>query len=660
MTQNNKTPKKNTKTNQNSIADRLNKLGNLGKKTDKSQQTKIPRQTPKTVNKKSPVALIGGLQDTGRYQLVCGIMGLVFLALFYRAFSVQISNVEFHREKTRQFILSSQDLPVRRGMILDTNGIPLAANAPKFTVTFSPYDYAQVYYDTKKSLKFAKSERDRQRLIKALEDMDLARLAKVSSFSKEELVKLTQINDNLDLADKEAIEQALPTAKGSKRTVLLREATPEAADEILSLKFKAIHAEPVDQRFYLQSEPNAHILGYMKKGKTEGSYVGASGVEASYEEQLAGKAGKMLNIRGSGSAIEAVKETTPKVDGQNVSLTIDSRLQYILYNQLVEMSTFQSARSASGIVVDVKTGDVLAMASWPSYNANNLSTRNNANERNRVIMDVVEPGSVVKPLTVAAALESGKYNTNTIINTSPGSYNLGGHTIKDGANYGSITLGKLIQKSSNVGSVKIAMSLPNNAIADMQKSFGFGQSTKMGLPNEASGFLKPPTDTARRGTLAYGYGQQVTLAQIAQAYATLGNHGVLMPLRIIKDKPTESRRVVSEKTAKTVVAMMQSVTEEGGTGKLAAIDGYHVAGKTGTSRRNTVGYRTDQYRNVFAGVAPVSDPRFAVVILVEDPKQGNTSGKTVAPVFANVMRETLRLYNVPFDKPLIGADKPTQ
>lgn len=666
MTQNNKTPNKtpnkNTKTSKPeevSIADSLKKLGNLSKKTDKSQQTKLTRQTSKPKSVKSPVALIGGLQDTGRYQLVCAVMAIGFLALFYRAFDVQIRNVKFHRDKTENLILSTQPLLVRRGMILDTNGIPLAGNAPLVTVIFDAHAYAEAYYSIQKGITTTDSDVRRARLQEDLAKMDLARLAEVSNMPKETLTKLVNIDNNVDLLDKEAVQKALPTGKNSRRLVLLDKAPPEVADKILSLGFKGITSEHTEKRYYLQPEPNAHILGFMKTKQAEDSkkmiLVGASGIESGYQKQLAGEEGKMLSIQtGSrkGSAIKAVKETMPKVDGQNISLTIDSRLQYILYNELVEMSKFQSARSSSGIVIDVKTGDVLAMASWPSYNNNDLGLRNEANERNRVIMDVVEPGSVVKPLTVAAALESKKFTVNSVIATSPGTYNLAGHTIKDGANYGNITLGKLIQKSSNIGSVKIAMSLPNNAIADMQKKFGFGQATNMGLPAEASGSLKPPENTARRGTLAYGYGQQVTLAQIAQAYGALGNGGVLMPLRIIKDMPTQPRQVVSAQTAKSVLAMMQTVTEEGGTGQLAAIDGYHVAGKTGTSRRKVVTYRTDQYRNVFAGIAPVSDPRFAVVILVEDPKKGKTAGQTVAPVFANVMKETLRLYNVPFDKPL--------
>lgn len=367
----------------------------------------------------------------------------------------------------------------------------------------------------------------------------------------------------------------------------------------------------------------------------------------------------MLTLRGFGSTIEEIGETRPKRDGENITLTLDSRLQYVLYKELVELGRTQSARSSAGIVVDVLTGDVLAMSSWPSFNSNNLDELMGTNERNRVVMDAIEPGSVMKPFTVAAALDSGKYNVNTLIHTAPGSMNIGGSTIRDSGNYGSITMAKLIQKSSNVGPAKIALSLPNDAIADIQRRFGFGQKTNLNLAGEVSGIVRTPKDTATRATMSYGYGQAVTLAQIAQAYATLGNHGVMHPLRLIKNDPApEPKRVISEDNAQKIVAMMRTVTEQGGTATGATINGYHVAGKTGTSRRTDPvkgGYAEGQYRNIFAGVAPASNPRFAIAIIVEDPQKAKYAGQTVAPVFANVMKETLRLYNVPFDKPLDAA-----
>lgn len=652
-------PKRPKKTQgESALADKFGKLGSLGKKTDKSSQKKLSKHD----KPHHGVVLIGGLQDVQRFWVVWAIMAVFFVALFARAFWLQVAHSQFYIDQANKFITSKQNTPVQRGMILDTNGLPLAGNAPLVTVVFSPYDYADTYYTNKRHLQKAQSEKSKKKYREALDNMDLTRLASVSSIPKETLASLVNIDDNINVEDKEAITKALPKGHGSRRMVIFNKTTPEIAETVMALKFAGITAERREQRFYLQPEPNAPILGYMSQVTHENkkiSYEGKAGIELSYDERLAGKAGQVLTLKGGGASIEEIKELRPKVDGETINLTIDSRLQYILYRELVELGRTQSARASAGMVVDVLTGDVLAMGSWPSYNANNLSELNGTNERNRPVMDTIEPGSVMKPFTVAAALESGKYNVNTLIHTAPGSMSIaGGRTISDAGNYGSITMAKLIQKSSNVASAKIALSLPAGAIAETQKRFGFGQKTNMKLAGEKAGVVRTPKagETALRATMAYGYGQEVTLAQIAQAYATLGNHGVMHPLRLVKNDPAPKPvRVISEAHAQSIVAMMRTVTEEGGTGLAARINGYHVAGKTGTSRRaDTVkgGYAEGQYRNIFAGVAPASNPRFAVVILVEDPRKEKYAGQTVAPVFANVMKETLRLYNVPFDKPL--------
>lgn len=640
-----------------SLADKLGKLGNLGKKTDKSKQKKLA----KTNKKNQGVVMIGGLQDVQRFWIIWGVMIIALFGLFVRAWWIQVYRSDFYIQKANQYITTHRSLPVQRGMILDTNGIPLAANAPLVTVVFSPYDYAESYYANKKALQKAQSEKAKKRYAQALENMDLTRLASVSNIPKQTLQDLVKIDDNVNLEDPKAIKAVLPKGAGSRRKVIFNKTTPEIAKTVTDLNMAGVFAEQHEQRYYLQPEPNANILGYMSQ-LTKGEktvYAGTAGIERSLNDRLAGEAGQMLTLRGFGSTIEEIGETRPKRDGENITLTLDSRLQYVLYKELVELGRTQSARSSAGIVVDVLTGDVLAMSSWPSFNSNNLDELMGTNERNRVVMDAIEPGSVMKPFTVAAALDSGKYNVNTLIHTAPGSMNIGGSTIRDSGNYGSITMAKLIQKSSNVGSAKIALSLPNDAIADIQRRFGFGQKTNLNLAGEVSGIVRTPKDTATRATMSYGYGQAVTLAQIAQAYATLGNHGVMHPLRLIKNDPApEPKRVISEDNAQKIVAMMRTVTEQGGTATGATINGYHVAGKTGTSRRTDPvkgGYAEGQYRNIFAGVAPASNPRFAIAIIVEDPQKAKYAGQTVAPVFANVMKETLRLYNVPFDKPLDAA-----
>lgn len=632
------------------LIERLVGAVGIGKKNN--QQT--------TKRKKRPnVSFVGGLQDAGRFRWLWAIMVCAFLTLFARAFWLQIANADFYIAQGEKLITAKQTIPAYRGKIIDTNGAVLAANAPLTNVIFSPYDYALAYYEAKRLAKVARSDVTRQNAQEALEKMNLDLLAVAANVPRETLEKAIKINDDIDVTDKEAVSKALPSGTGSKRMVLLNKVAPEIAESVTSLNFKGVSVERFQQRYYLQAEPTAQILGYMAQSDqdADSGYAGRAGIEAKYNKQLAGENGQILTLRSVRSSIGEIQELKPKIAGQDIHLTIDSRLQYILYKELAKLARQQSAKSASGIIVDVMTGDVLAMGSWPSFNANNLSDRTNENERNRAVLDVFEPGSVVKPFTVAAALESGKYNVNTLINTSPGSMKLAGYTIKDGGNYGSITMGKLIQKSSNVASAKIALNLPSDAIANIQRRFGLGQKTSLNFPAEASGSIATPDakDTTRRATLAYGYGQQVSLAQIAQAYATLGNGGVMNHLRLVKDEPVpEPTQVIEARHAKTIVNMMISVTEQGGTAMEASINGYHVAGKTGTSRMANPkgGYYKDRYRNIFAGLAPATNPRFVVAIVVEDPRRAKYAGQTVAPIFAGVMKETLRLYNVPYDKPL--------
>ncbi|WP_115338080.1 peptidoglycan D,D-transpeptidase FtsI family protein [Moraxella caviae] len=622
--------------------------------------------------KRRGASMLGGKQDLWRYRAIWVVMVAAFGVLFARAFYLQVINASFYVEKGDKLITSKRSQPVYRGMITDTMGAPLAANAPLSTVVFDPREYASEYYRLKKIVanNSAKdgSEKNltpaqlsaRAKASQALADMSLVKLAATTNVPLERLENAVKLDDTLDLSDPKAVEAALPKGAGSRRMVLLNRVSPEIAAPIMALDFVAVNEEKFFQRYYLQAEPNAPLLGYMAQSNSEenGGYAGRAGIEQKYEKTLAGERGQVLVLKDArASAIKEIKEIKPEIAGQDLHLTIDSRLQYVLYKELEQVGREQSARSSSGMVVDVQTGDVLAMGSWPSFNSNNLSERTGANERNRPVLDVFEPGSVMKPFTVAAALDSGKYSTSTLIDTSPGVLHVGGFNIRDGSNYGAITLAKLIQKSSNVGSAKIALNLPAEAIVDMQRKFGFGQKTALEFPAEAAGRVTTPKarEYSRRATLSYGYGLQVTLAQLAQAYSVLANNGNLQPLRLIKDdKLAEPTQVISAGNAQSIVKMMELVTQAGGTARAAAINGYRVAGKTGTSRRVNPqgGYYTDQHRTIFAGLAPASNPRFVVVILVEDPRRQSYAGQVSAPVFHNVMKEALRLYNVPFDKPL--------
>ena len=586
---------------------------------------------------------------------------LILVGLIGRAYYLQVANAQFYQDKGNELITSVRTQKSYRGMITDRNDLPLAVSAPLATVSFSPHDYAREYYELKRIiLTNPDSPKLVARMQKRLDNMDLTTLAAAANISVTELKKVTAIDDSIDVTDEEAVKAALPSGAGSHYLPLLNKVTPEIAQSVSSLDFPGVYEKNFFQRYYPQPQPNSQLLGFMGQNADdpEGGYEGRAGIERQYETELAGDDGKVLVLKDAKqNSLKEIKQIEPEIPGKDVALTIDSRLQYLLYKELEKAGRLQKARWSTGMIVDVQTGEVLALSTWPSFNSNNLNEMTGENQRNRALLDVFEPGSVMKPFTVAAALDSGKYTTTSLIDTNPGSIRVRGYTIRDHNNLGRITLGTLLQKSSNVASTKIALSLPPDAITNMQKQFGFGSKTPLQFPGEGSGLVVTPKEkeTSRRATVSYGYGLQVTLAQVAQAYSALAAGGVMHPLTLTKDgERPPSKRIMAHEQAMSIVQMMESVTEPGGTAKGAAIDGYRVAGKTGTSRRINPkgGYYTDQYRNVFAGMAPASNPKLVGVILIEDPRGQIYAGLTVAPVFHNVMKEALRLYNVPLDKPL--------
>ena len=614
------------------------------------------------MGKASGASSRGGVeQDKNRFRMIWALALLILVGLIGRAYYLQVANAQFYQDKGNELITSVRTQKSYRGMITDRNDLPLAVSAPLATVSFSPHDYAREYYELKRIvLTNPDSPKLVARMQKRLDNMDLTTLAAAANISVTELKKVTAIDDSIDVTDEEAVKAALPSGAGSHYLPLLNKVTPEIAQSVSSLDFPGVYEKNFFQRYYPQPQPNSQLLGFMGQNADdpEGGYEGRAGIERQYETELAGDDGKVLVLKDAKqNSLKEIKQIEPEIPGKDVALTIDSRLQYLLYKELEKAGRLQKARWSTGMIVDVQTGEVLALSTWPSFNSNNLNEMTGENQRNRALLDVFEPGSVMKPFTVAAALDSGKYTTTSLIDTNPGSIRVRGYTIRDHNNLGRITLGTLLQKSSNVASTKIALSLPPDAITNMQKQFGFGSKTPLQFPGEGSGLVVTPKEkeTSRRATVSYGYGLQVTLAQVAQAYSALAAGGVMHPLTLTKDgERPPSKRIMAHEQAMSIVQMMESVTEPGGTAKGAAIDGYRVAGKTGTSRRINPkgGYYTDQYRNVFAGMAPASNPKLVGVILIEDPRGQIYAGLTVAPVFHNVMKEALRLYNVPLDKPL--------
>ena len=577
--------------------------------------------------------------DMWRYYLMWGVVIFCFLALVGRAFYVQIVNHDFLQNKANANILRTETVKAMRGVIYDRHGVPLAISTPIMKIVIDPRDYFEnkkLYDEITEELKKDPNNRKLKRQLPD-KNLDLNELADAVGMDRAALIK--KVNER----------------PRSRYLVLKKEVPPQQADLIAKRNFQGVYAEKNYKRYYPQPQPNAQIIGLTN---SEGS--GIEGLEMQLNERLAGTDGQQQIIRDKrGNRVkdpEVVKEVE---SGENIMLSIDSRLQYIMYRELTAAGVANNARSATAIAVDVKTGEILAMTSWPSYNPNDKKGLNNKDAmRNRGAVDSFEPGSTMKPLTIAMALESGKFMPNTVVNTAPGSMRVGNHTIRDTHNYGALTLGGIIQKSSNVGVAKIALSLPYEALPTFYKRVGMGERSAVRFPGESAGLILPKSkwNVSEVATMAYGYGLNATVLQLADAYAMIANKGKKVPLSLYKvDDQAKGEQIIDPKIADQVLLMMEAVTLPGGTARQANIPGYRVAGKTGTAhklRPDRKGYSQTDYRALFAGIAPVSDPRLAIIVVVENPKGQYYGGLVAAPVFARVMQESLRLLNVPLDKPL--------
>ena len=574
-----------------------------------------------------------------RFYLMWGVVLLCFLALVGRAFYVQVINKDFLQNKANAKILRTEKIKAMRGVIYDRHGVPLAISTPVMKVVIDPRDYfdnKQLYEEITAELR---KDPNNRKLKRQLPDKNL---------------NLDEIADAVGI-DRAELRKKMSERPRSRYLILQKEVPPQQAELIMKRDFQGVYLEKNYKRYYPQPQPNSQIIGL-----TNSEGVGVEGLEMQLNQRLAGIDGEQQIVRDKkGNRVkdpEVVKEVEP---GENITLSIDSRLQYIMYRELTAAGVANNARSATAIAVDVKTGEILAMNSWPSYNPNDKSSLNNKDAmRNRGAVDSFEPGSTMKPLTVAMALESGKYMPNSVVNTSPGSMRVGNHTIRDTHNYGALTLGGIIQKSSNVGVAKIALSLPYATLPTFYQRLGFGQRSAVKFPGESAGLILPKSkwNVSEVATMAYGYGLNATVLQMSDAYAMLANKGLKMPLSLYKlEEQPKGEQMISPVIADQVLAMMESAAMPGGTATRANISGYRVGGKTGTAhklRPDRNGYSTPEYRALFAGVAPVSNPRIAMVVVVENPKGSYFGGTVSAPVFARVMQESLRLMNVPLDKPL--------
>lgn len=463
--------------------------------------------------------------------------------------------------------------------------------------------------------------------------------------------------------DPEDMRKRITNAASREFLYVKRRLPPAEAHAILDLGLSGLYAQEEYKRFYPMGEAAAHLVGL-----TNNDEVGQEGMELAHEEWLRGIPGSKRVLKDRlGRIVREVGVNSMAQPGKDLVLSIDSRLQYLAYKALKEAVTMRRASAGTATVLDVQTGEVLAMVSQPSYNPNNRSTMTDAGKRNRVMTDVLEPGSTTKTFTVTAALESGLFTPESIIDTSPGRVRVDrGKVVEDPVNYGPSTLERILYKSSQVGATKLAMAMGEEPILSVLRRVGFGQGLDTYFPGEASGAL-PIRERWRKteiATLGYGYGYQVSPMQLAKAYAIYANRGISKPISLLRvDAPVPGERVIDEEIADTVVNMLRSVVSKkvGGTGVRAAIPSYEVAGKTGTTWFYDVsagGYDSSNYISHFAGMVPVDDPRIVIVVSIQRPQGAETGGGQVAaPVFSQIATGAMRIMNVPPDVPETAASE---
>ena len=533
---------------------------------------------------------------------------LVFISLIiglgWRLTDIQVLNPDFLRDQGNARHIRKVPVAAHRGMILDRHGEPLAISTPVHSVWLNPQEM----------------------------NADPAQIVA--------LAKALHINAK-------NIKNKIKKNKNREFVYLKRRVTPEVANQVTQLNIEGIALQREYKRYYPTGEVTAHVVGF-----TNVDDIGQEGLELTHDAVLTGVPGLKRMVRDSqGNFVGGGEQLKATKHGQNIKLSIDLRLQYLTYQALKSTVTQHNARSGSAVILDVNTGEVLAMVSQPSFNPNNRRGLTSGDYRNRAVTDLFEPGSTVKPFTVASGLKSGKFTPSTIIDTHPGILKISGYTIKDFRDYGQIDIATLIQKSSNVGASKMALELEPEQLWQDFSSFGMAEPTGAYFPGEAMGHLPDLQSWQKidRATLSYGYGIASSALQLARGYMVLANGGILRPVSFIKVNEVPSgRRVFSRDVMKQVMMMMKAVVEPGGTATKAAVANYTVAGKTGTVKKAAQGgYADGQYLSLFAGVIPASKPRLAMVVMVDDPQGKDYYGGLVAaPVFAEVMVGATRLLNI--------------
>ena len=550
-----------------------------------------------------------------RYISVLSLILLGLIALVSQAAYVQIVNADSLIDEADKRSLRKQEIQFVRGSILDRNGQLLSVSVPMYSVVADP--------------KFIFDEN-------ALKDKERwQKLAEALGISYSNLVKRIEKDPK------------------SRFVYLSRQISPTLAQYVKELKITGIVLKSEARRFYPRVEETAHLIGY-----TNIDGAGIEGIEKSFDSMLVGKSGSMTYRKDRfGNIVENISDVK-KYDAQDVTLSIDEKLQSMVYREIKKAVAENKAESGTAVLVDVRTGEVLAMANAPSYNPNNRVGVKAELMRNRAITDTFEPGSTVKPFVVLTALQRGVVRRDEIINTGP--LILNGHEVKDVAPRDQLSLDGILENSSNRGVRRLALRMPPSALMETYQNAGLGKPTDLGLIGEQSGLLnanRARWSDIERANVAYGYGLNATPLQIARAYVTLGSFGIYRPLSITKvDPPVVGQRVFSEKITREVVNMMEKVAIKNGR---AMVEGYRVGIKTGTAKKLENGRYVDKYVAYTAGIAPITDPRYALVVLINDPKAGQYYGGAIsAPVFSSIMSYALRSNNVPPDG--VETDKTTK
>jgi cell division protein FtsI (penicillin-binding protein 3) len=539
-----------------------------------------------------------------RLRFVLITLVLIATGLVARAVDLQVLDDGFLEGQGDARYTRIAKLTANRGDIYDRNGEPLAASMPVDTVWACPPE-----------------------VMKAADQ--IPRLAEALNRDKKWLTQL--ITSNLD----------------REFVYLVRHMRPSDAAQVAELKIPGVYLQREYQRFYPAGEVTGHVLGFTKRYED----IGQEGLELAYDRWLGAK--RVIQDR-LGRTVEDVESIRPPHPGGDLITSIDLRIQYLAYRELKAAVQEHGAKAGTVIVLDVDTGEVLAMVNQPAYNPNDRDQVAASRYRNRAVTDIFEPGSSIKPFIAAAGIASGRYHGNTIIDTSPGFVRVGIKNIPDHHNLGPITLTTVLAKSSNVGMTKMAMTLSPKTMYDTLSAFGFGEVSGSGFPGESAGLLNDYTHWRKIGqaTISYGYGLSVTPLQLARAYATLGAYGVRRPVTLRKvEEPVPGEQVIDPRVARELIEMMESVVSAEGSGKRASLLGYRVAGKTGTAWTADGGsYNTTRIKASFGGVVPASRPRLAAIVIIDEPSGGKYYGGDVAaPVFANVMAGALRLLGVPPD-----------